>query len=762
MEDSLPSRIDRRRRLPEQLVAAALASPRRTLVAWAVALGLAVLGALGVGIDTSTDSLLDRGDPAYAFHRYSQSLFGGEEILVVAVEGREPWDAEALAEVERLSVALEGLDNVRRVDSIATVPLIRVRDGGELLLDAPLEDGVPETAAGRARLGEEVLADRIAPRNLVSDDGRVFAVNLLLEAGTASGFLELVESVRAEVDPARSWISGVPVFRTEINTQTREELIAFVPITLALIGGLLLVVFRSGYAALLALSAGAVGTVVMIGFMGAVGASITLLTMILPSIVLALGAAYAMHVLAAASGERETSGIERELRRVSLPIALSGLTTALGFASIATVRIDAVRDVGGYGAVGVLATLLATLTLLPACLALRPLPAARARFSGWLEGRGCDGLVRLATHRRRAVLLVWGLVVLPLVFGFVRLDVATDATSWFPPGTRPRDDYDRIRAALAGISPANVVVESRDGRAATEPDVVAALDRLAAHVEARDEVGKAVSIADPLRQTHGGFLEDASLPLPDSRALAEQYLLLLESVESIEDLITGTRDAANVVLRVDDNRSGALLAAADEATRWWTENGPADFEARATGTMFEFSRAEDEVTFGQIRGLLLAGAVIGVILLLVFRRPSLAATALVPNAVPVVAVYGFMGLAGIALDAGTVMVGSLALGIAVDDTMHVVTSYHEAREGGEAGRGALVRALRPNLPALTYTTVVIALGFGVLGLSDFTFIRNLGLLIAVVMGGCLAADVTLLPALLQGRRGEAALGDSPG
>ena len=408
------------------MAVAALEHPRATLGSWSVVLALAVVGALGVRIDTSTDSILDRGDPAYTFHRYSQSLFGGEEILVVAIESAEPWDADALAEVTRLSDALDGLEHVRRVDSLDTVPLIRVAADGNLQLDPPLRDGVPATPDGRRRLAAEVLADRVAPRNFVSDDGRVFAVNLLLEEGTSTGFLELIEEVRAEVDASRSRLSGVPVFRTEINTQTREELVALVPITIGLIGVLLLVVFRSAYAALLALAAGTFGTAVMIGVMGATGASITLLTMILPSVVLALGAAYAMHVLAAVSGEHEPAGLEAALRRVSLPVALSGLTTAIGFASIAIVRIDAVRDVGSYGAVGVLATLAATLTLLPACVAIRRLPQQRPRFAPFLEVRACNALVAIATRRRKRVLLGWGLVLLPLLFGLARLDVATD------------------------------------------------------------------------------------------------------------------------------------------------------------------------------------------------------------------------------------------------------------------------------------------------------------------------------------------------
>jgi predicted RND superfamily exporter protein len=745
------SRFSRRRQLPEWVVSTAFANPRATLASWAFILVLAGLGALGLRVDTSTDSLLDRENPAYAFHLYSQSLFGGEEMLVVAVSSETPWDPESLAEVVRLSDLFEELGQVRRVDSLRTMPLISVGEGGELDLDPPLVGGVPTTAVGLESLASRVLADRIASRNLVSDDGRVFAINLVLEAGTNDGFLEMVEAVRAEVDPERTAITGVPVFRTEINTRTEEELLAFVPLTVVLMAGLLFFLFRSAYAIVLCLSCGLIGAGVMLGSMGAMGGAITLITMILPSIVLALGVAYAMHMLTAAQGQDELEDLRSALRRVSLPVALSGLTTAIGFASIAAVRIDLVRQAGGYGALGVLITLAVTLTLLPACLALRRLPSLRPRFASSLEGRVSEVLTRFAIQRRGVTLVAWALLTLPLCVGLLKLDVATDATSWFPQGTRPRDDYDQIRRSLSGISPVNVVVEAKDGGSVTDPAVVTAIDRLATHLENRPNVGKSISLADPLRQIHGGFIGDSTLPIPDRQDLIEQYLLLLESVESIDDVVTNDRSAANIVLRVDDNRSGSLRAVALDAEDWWRDQGPPGFEARSTGTMFEFARAEDEMTFGQIRGLSLAIVVIGVVLWAVFGRLSLATLALVPNAAPVLAIFGFMGFAGIALDAGTVMVGSLALGIAVDDTMHMITSLHEGHERGLESEASLIAALRTNLPALTFTSLVIALGFGILGLSNFTFIRNLGLLIAALMGVCLLADISLLPALIRRR-----------
>jgi predicted RND superfamily exporter protein len=109
-----------------------------------------------------------------------------------------------------------------------------------------------------------------------------------------------------------------------------------------------------------------------------------------------------------------------------------------------------------------------------------------------------------------------------------------------------------------------------------------------------------------------------------------------------------------------------------------------------------------------------------------------------------------MGLLGVAIDAGTVLVGNLALGIAVDDTIHVVNGFYQGSEQGASPREALESVLARVLPALVFTTLAVALGFAVLSFSEFTFIRNLGVLTAGIIVLCLLADVILLPALLLG------------
>ncbi|UCE85778.1 MAG: MMPL family transporter, partial [Deltaproteobacteria bacterium] len=461
-----------------------------------------------------------------------------------------------------------------------------------------------------------------------------------------------------------------------------------------------------------------------------------------------LGCAYSMHNLAVAAGCRTPRELGDALESVALPITLSGLTTAVGFVAVSLVRIDVIRDVGAFGALGVLVVVAATLTAAPAALRLWPLPARRDRFRHWLGGPVARGLVAFVGRRRGALLLGWFLALVLVAVGIARIRVESDVVLWFPRHDPIRVAYDAIRDRFSGISPMNVVIEAPDGASVTTPEVVAALGGLTTYLETLPEVGRAISIADPLRQLHGGFMGHADGRIPARADRIEQYLLILESTEYVRDLLTWDRAWANVPLRANDNGSEALLRVAASAERWWNANGPRGYRARTTGIMYEFARAEDEIAFGQLRGLGFAILVIGVILLAIFRSPRLAAVALVPNALPVAMAFGTMGLLRIPLDAGTVLVGNLALGIAVDDTIHTVTGFYRERAGRAGVSRALLGAFERVLPPVVFTTLGVSLGFAALGFSGFTFTRNLGIVTAGIMLLCLAANVLLLPALL--------------
>ena len=742
-------------RLARRILHFSLERPGATLAAWLAVSLVAGLGVARLQVDTNVQNVLDRRDPSWAFYERSLERFGGDEIVVVALRGARPFDPELAGFVIELSQRLQAIPGVRRVDSLATVPLVHGRADGTLELDPALSSDPAAPFAAGDDPAARVLSDRIAPRSLVSQDGSTFAVNVILEDPRHPDYERVVDAIEAAVGERPAWISGVPVYRRHTSERIVREIALFVPLTFLTMAAVLFAVFRSPRAVVGPLLAAGLGTWLLCGAMGAAGIPLTITTMILPSVLLAVGCAYAIHLLAAAPGLHGRAALEPALAPLALPIAVCGVTTAIGFASMCTVRIDAILYVGALGAVGVAAVLAAALTATPAVLALWPLPARSARVCQHLRDHTALSVLRLASRRPRLVVAFWVIAFAVVGLGMTRLRVETDVTRWFERGNPVRDSYEAIRRELSGISPMNVVIESRSGAPVTAPGVLAAIDGLAAHLRSLPKVGKVVTLADPLRQLHGGFVDDPEQPLPAGQDLVEQYLLLLESVPQLADLVSADRSTANVLLRLDDNGSAYLLDVAGAAERWWKEHGPPGFEARTTGIMFEFARAAHAIALGQIRGFGSAFAAVSLVLLLVLRSVRLAGVALVPNVVPVFIAFGAMGLAAISLDAATVLIGSIALGIAVDDTVHLLVGYEEGRRAGAAREQAVEASLRQSFPAIVQTALVVALGFAVLGLSSFSFIRNLGLVTAGLMVLCLAAELNLLPAMLLGDRDAA-------
>lgn len=725
-----------------------LSRPGLVLAAWAAAALLGIPGILQLRFETTARSFLDRTGPAWARYEVSLDRFGGDEVIVVALEGPRPFDPEILARVAELTREAERLDGVRRVDSLASVPVVRGGADGSLSLDPalPAARGFPPPAAEAVRAHLE--GDRIAPDNLVSRDGRVLALNVLLDSDIGDGRARVLRELETLVADEEAWISGVPVFETRASRRTRTETAVFIPVALVLLIAVLAVATRRLTGVVVPLLAGGLPCVLLLELMGFLGLPFTMLSMLLPTVLLALGCAYVMHPLVATRGVRSADELQERITWVARPVALSGVTTAIGFLAISASEVDAIRAMGLLGGCGVLISLVAALTLAPALLCLAPRADNAHAWDAWIERRLAPTLLSGVLANRRGVVACWTLLLLVFGWGLGRLELETNAVHWFPHGSEIRGEYDTIRDRLSGISPMNVVIESTDGASVASAEAVGKIAALSAFLESRPEVGRALSIADPLRQLHGGFHGDPRQPVPRDSNLIEQYLLLLESVDQLEDLITPDRSRANVILRMNHNGSARLQEVARSAETWWEDNGAPGFRATTTGIMFEFARSEDAIAWGQLKGLAFALVAICLVLTSVIRSARVAIIALVPNAVPLVIVFGFLGLMGIPLDAGTVCLGSLAIGIAVDDTTHLVLRYQDALSQGSTPAFAMAEAFRATLPAVILSTAAISAGFLVLGLSEFALTRNLGLVTTSIVVACMVADTTLLPALL--------------
>ncbi len=696
-----------------------IAHPAATLASWILVGAACAYLALDLGVDTSTGSILNRAAPEWSRYEASVREFGSDEVLVVGIDAALVDHASVLEIDEHLGK----IAGVSRVESLASLS-VPAEVGGDLRFAPPTFGHSLEEAIALA------LSSDLAKNSVVSKDGSLVAWIVFPESNYQS-YDRLVASV-LRAAPSGAWVSGVPVYRSESNKVTRSELRRLMPVSLAallVVGWLVLGRLRLAVVALLP---GVLATLVVAALMVMAGTSVTFMTMVLPPILLALGVAYAIHPIVASAGEGASFG---HLIQKADGVALSGLTTVIGLLSAALVPIPAVRELGGFGAAGVMVATFCAISLVPSLAwafdARRPLRRIGA------VGPSLLVIPQWCGVHPRSVVVLWLLLFGVGLVGLRVGTVDTDATRWFGSNTRINIDYQAISRGLSGISPINVVVERVDGRSMVgraDRDQLAAFVR---YLRDRSEVGYAVSIAELLAELRIAF---SSGP---GEAGVEQLLLVAEGEPQLRYLLTPDYARANVPMRVRDNSSAALLALADDAEGWWADLS--DYDATATGIMFEFARAEDAIAWGQSASLLVASVVVGLVLLWALGPGVLCAVALLTNLCPVVLVAGLMGLGRIPLDAATVVLGALAIGIGVDDTLHLSLAYVRNRRG--SSRSSAVQAAYLEVaPAITSSTVVVAVGFSVLATSEFLLVSQLGLLTLVAAIVCWLADLTLLAA----------------
>lgn len=708
--------------------------PRIVVCAW---LALAVVaGALSrdLEIDSDVSSFLDVTSPDWQTYEDLVQTFGSDGFLTIVL----PYDGAelgpALVTLEALTQELGELDAVDSVQSLANYRKLRRSGPAEITTTPLVEDGRFCESCLELALQDTYVVNS----GLLSADGS--ALGLVVRLGSV-GAAERQEAVRiarqlALARAPSAMVSGVPLFREAILERTISEMRVLGPAAAIAVALVVMSLLRSLAVVWCGLSVGLVAVLVTLGLMSVVGVPLSLTTLTLPAILFALAMAYSVHItLAHNSGDCDRAN----LLNTAILVVLSGFTTSAGFFAMSAVEVSAIQDLGMLGGVGVVTIVLAVTTLVPALLDW-------SRFQGVSHtGPGLAAaawIARMGPRSSTAIIAFWALLLVAGLVGVHRLRLESDIVQWFPSGDPVRDDYEGIRASISGITPLAFVFDTDGKNMVSDPGAASALAAFLDYVRQDPIVGGAVGYTELVSMANQVVGGEKGVP-SDSAGIA-QLLLLLRGDDSLDRLISRDGRSALVVARINVNGSRAILELAGRAKMWWAAEGDDRIRISSTGIMFEYARAQELITRRQLLGLSLAVFMIAAVLFSSCRDRVLLAMVLIASVVPIVCVYGVFGMLGLPVDAATVSVAAVAIGIAVDDSVHVAARYGGFRELGvePIGWARLI-------PALVVTTAVVCVGFGVLGLSGFTVVERLGAVTACAVSLSLASDLTLLPALLR-------------
>lgn len=745
---------------------------RRPRLIIAVVVALTVFFAFGLRrglqLDVSPLAFVARQSQERRDFAEARKDFGAEDYLLIAVVCDDVFTPDNLSRLRKLHQQIERTSGVASVLSLSNVPYARSLPDG-----ASLEGLLPESFNDPQRLAEAravATSDRLYSGNLVSTDARTAALNVLLKSELPT--VKRHELTRRIYDLVRHagfsafYFTGDPFMQWRSTEALKTDLTIFFPLTLILTSLLLWLCFRSFVAVTLPLITIGVGLVWLIGLMAFFNAHFTILGLMLPTLMLAIGCSYMIHVLnqigIADSAGNEASicnpqsdklaAIESAMRFINLPVVVSALTIIAGFLSLAFTEIPAIRSTGIYAAIGAAFTMILSLTFIPAMLAV--LHTRAKSFRAGLNGsmvRLLEGTGRWATSHQKLLYVLTIILVVISFIGVLRIKIDIDYFHFFKPTAEPSIALAEINKRLLGPVVFEVIIAGKRPGEIETPDVLRRIGELqdfAEHQKAPNGQGidRALSVVDFIkhlnRAFHGNDPQAYAIPT-DSKVIGD----LLSDRDQLKGFLTEDGSSARVMIRSSLFASQTMAVAIRNLEKHGRELLP-EFRVFATGTFVLLNRTSDQIADEQEQSISIALVTIFVMLALLFRSVRVGLTALVPNLIPVLFFFGFMGWRGIPLNLTTSLVASVVLGLAVDNAVQFIVRFRRVQAHNPSLREAIIESMRLSGRPIIYANVALAVTFAIFAISNFEPISSFGLLSAVTIIGCLIEDLVLLPSRL--------------
>ena len=701
-------------------------------------------------IATSIQRMLLGADPAYRSYQARAEDFGGDEILVVAYADPSPLSPAATARLTRAVGRIAQLPEVGEVQSLLDVLRVQAVDG---VLEVQ-----PYVALGEAATAA-LEAEPAAAGLLRSDDRQHSALVVALRPDPARPsevgplVMEQVTAILTEEGMTDLHRAGFLATVSGVLQETRRNLTRLLPLSVAVVVLSVYALFRRALPAAVASAVSLMAMLWTMGFSVQLDPEVNLFSAVVPAVILVVAISDAIHLWSAyllelAEGHSQAEAIERSVAEVGVACLLTSATTFLGFISLCLIPTPLYRQVGLVLSVGVSAALLITVTLMPVLMSLLPAPAVLqgAASPEGAAGRGFDRLAALTTHHAGKVVVGFALLTALSAWGASRIRLDADLMARMSASSALRQETTFVRTHFAGSNPMEVFVDTPAPDGALDPALLAALQGWQAELIADPEVGAAHSLVDVVGTVHR---ELSGAPgLPDSSAAVAQYMLLLELSEpdALAPLVDFERRTLRVLTRLrtgEIRRSHDLARAAEQAAL--ARLGPG-FVVEATGLSVLFGGFIDDLVAGQRSGLLFSLATIAGMMVLGLRSLRCGLASMLPNLLPLLAVAGLAGWVWSPVDSDIALVGMIAIGIGVDDTIHFLVCLRL-----EADRAPMPEAIRRTFRfagrGIVFTTIILTLGFLPMALSDYFSIWIMGTLLPGALIIALIADLLLVPAM---------------
>ncbi|MCB4753553.1 MAG: MMPL family transporter [Sulfurovum sp.] len=758
-----------------------------------------------IKIDTSTEGFMHPNDPVLQTYNHFREQFGREERVIVAIKSDKIFTLPFLQTLRQLHQALAS--SVPHIDDITSLYNVRNTLGEEdkLYTDDLLEP-FPKTQADVERIKHRAMKSHFYKDLFVSSNGNMTAIILesdaYSQAGTSSesidddigGFdeatqesdvrsddesgsdsqgrhfltdqenSEFVQAIHSIVRQYRDkgldiYVAGSASVVDALKVQMRNDMQKFTRTTFLIIVIFFLVMFRRISATIYPVIVVILALLTTVGAMAWTGVAFKLPTQIVPSLLLAVSVGATVHVLSIFFDKFNEKGdkaeaIEYTLGHSGLAIAMTSITTAIGVGSFAGSEVAPISDLGIFAAFGVLVSLFLTLTLLPALLMITRLKPRKKSEPGRLD-RIMEKLAILPIYYYKQILIVGGILVMLSLAMATKIEPSHNPLFWFQPDNINRVSTLAIDREMNGSLTIEAVVDTGKENGWNDPVRLKKLDTLAKEFEHyRDpytHIGKVVSLHTIVKETNKALHanDEHFYTIPNSVNLVAQELLLFENSGSddLEDVVDSQFSKVRITVKIPWTDSVKAVGVRNYLQRRLQETFPND-KVEVTGMVSLLINTFSQAVHSAIQSYFIAFTLISLMMILILGSVRLGLFSMIPNLVPIILGLFIMVLKPISLDMFTLLIGSIAIGLAVDDTIHFMHNFKRYyRQTGDSAEAIRLTFFTTG-KALVITSMVLSLGFFSFMMGTMISVQNFGLLTGSVIIFALLSDLLIAPAMM--------------
>ena len=557
-------------------------------------------------------------------------------------------------------------------------------------------------------------------------------------------------------------VSGMPYIRT-INAQNIiDEIQLFVLGALFITGIIFFFFFRSYRATFITLLVVTIGVTWAFGFIGLFGYEITVLTALIPPLIIVIGVPNAVFLINKYQQEIKSHGqqakaLQRVISKIGNATLMTNITTASGFATFVFVKSQLLREFGILASINILSIFVLALLIIPIIYSFMEPP--KKKHLNHLERRWMENVVdwmeKMVREQRIAIYITTVVIIILGIIGLYQIRVSGSLIEDMPKTKAFFKDIKFFENEFGGIMPLEILVDTKKEKGVMKLSTLKRMDKINEVIESFPELSKPVSIVNLVKYSKQAYYKGKpkyyQLPTSQEQNYIFEYTKNSDGNSNmLNNFVDSTGQFARITTFMKDIGTDKMNVIQERLSQIVEKEFPAErYNVSFTGKALVFLKGTNYLIGNLVFSLSLAILLISLFMAWMFRSFKMILISIIPNMLPLLITAGLMGFFGIPIKPSTILVFSIAFGISVDDTIHFLAKYRqELIANNWKIRRSVYAALRETGVSMFYTSIVLFFGFLVFTVSSFGGTIALGGLVSITLLLAMVSNLLLLPSLL--------------